>query len=113
MIYIFLVTIISFYTKIDTPLPKSEIKPFTCYPYFQVFFGKHNIIEVSESYETQVPVQFLYGDKKRVMFHSDSYIQYLQSRSDCRYKCFSEDGHWFNWTSPDALAKEMKEFLSL
>ena len=99
--------------KTATPFRFYHVQPFMCYPYFHLFYSdKHDLIDVSGSYETQVPVQYLYGAKKRVMFHSESYLQYLQSRSDCRYKCFNEDGHWLHWTSPDAVANEIKEFLA-
>lgn len=85
-----------------------------CYPYFQSFcwfIGNYEQAKKISNYNSPFPVLFLYGGKKRVMYHGESYLTYLDSRPDCRCKCFENDGHWLHWTSPDEVTNEIKKFL--
>jgi len=88
--------------------------PFMCYMYFQFYLGifslSHQLNE-NMSNTSRLPIQYLYGGKKRVMFHDASYIEYLQNRSDCRCKCFENEGHWLHWSSSNTVAKEIQDFL--
>ena len=91
-----------------------EFKIHMTYPYLHYSLSKfrnHKETKALTNFETSFPVQYLYGGKKRLNFHSKSYLTYLDSRSDCQQKCFENEGHWLHWTSSDAVAKEMKAFL--
>ena len=88
--------------------PNKDTKGFMCYPYFQVWK-----VDAKEMpfFQISPPTQFLFGARKRVMYHSKSFLKYLEDRPDCRYKAFEKDGHWLHVSSPDDVAREMKEFL--
>jgi pimeloyl-ACP methyl ester carboxylesterase len=82
------------------------------YPYLQIFWpflnGTHRPLALS--YAEGVPQLFLYGGRKRVMFHTPSYLDRLAANPASGSKVLPESGHWLHWTHPDAVAHEMKLF---
>lgn len=106
---------------------------FMTYPYFRLFYdGMRNptllqplpfAIKGSNHSENDngttkapgIPQLFLFGAKKRVFYHSNAYLDFLDQQGtvdDCSgYVEFKKDGHWLHWTNPDGVAAEMKKFL--
>lgn len=65
----------------------------------------------------QTPVLYLYGTNKRIMFHDDGAVKYLQrERREGRSKsdaiAVENAGHWLYIQQPDLCLKKVIEFMS-
>lgn len=80
------------------------------YPYLQIFWPTKETGPLKLKYTEQIPQLFMYGAKKRCMFHSQSYLDALNKSSISRFVEFPNAGHWLHWTHPDQVAHEMKRF---
>jgi len=58
------------------------------------------------------PQYFLYGGRKRIMFHSQSYLDRLTKNPASAYKEFKDSGHWFHWTNAEEVGSDIKKWLS-
>jgi len=101
----------------DVPSNVREIKAFMCYPYFQtiipylpsIIFGGKDFVKLSVP---KTPTLFLFGGKKRVMFHSPSYLDALEKDPASAYKEYQDCGHWLHWTNADEVYSDILKFLN-
>lgn len=75
-----------FYPTIDErpDIPRQDMRVEKCYPY--LYFWKNTLMgrKDMEPRTPTIPTLFLYGNKKNVMFHSQKFLEKLDSRADCR-----------------------------
>jgi len=60
----------------------------------------------------KTPTLFLFGGKKRVMFHSPSYLDALEKDPASAYKEYQDCGHWLHWTNADEVYSDILKFLN-
>jgi pimeloyl-ACP methyl ester carboxylesterase len=60
----------------------------------------------------KTPTLFLFGGKKRVMFHSSSYLDALEKDPASAYKEYQDCGHWLHWTNADEVYSDILTFLN-
>jgi pimeloyl-ACP methyl ester carboxylesterase len=82
------------------------------YPYFNNYL---DILKKGQVYTFRFPKTaflYIYGQDKRVMFHSEQFLQKLESRrfEDCRCFGYEDAGHWVHHSHPERMAKDMMEF---
>jgi pimeloyl-ACP methyl ester carboxylesterase len=58
-----------------------------------------------------VPQLFVFGRKKRAMFHSQFYLDKLEATDGCAYKEYSDAGHWVHVSHYDEMAADVQKFL--
>jgi pimeloyl-ACP methyl ester carboxylesterase len=85
------------------------------YPYLQLYWpfwgGQFRPLPWGTARADKIPQLYLFGGRKRVMFHTRGYLDGLSRSPSSDYKMIAEAGHWLHWTHPDAVAHEMKLFL--
>jgi len=84
--------------------------PYQMHPYFHLY---KNIItkgQVNPVRFTKVPLLYIYGRQKRVMFHTPKYLQRLEQAHNCRHICYEDAGHWIHTTHPERMARDMLDF---
>jgi pimeloyl-ACP methyl ester carboxylesterase len=90
-----------------------KAKAFMAYPYFQwilLLFRSPGMLR-ARAYEVPgVPQLFMFGGHKRVMYHDESFLEFLATSKGSGYREFPSDGHWFQLSSPGEVANEMKDF---
>jgi len=94
----------------EVPFEPTEVKVHMTYPYWQMFllpFSGQQLI----AYKAGIPQLFIYGGRKRCMFHSQSYLDQLNSSPHSKAVQVDDSGHWVHWTNVDVVAHEMKLFL--
>lgn len=58
------------------------------------------------------PTLFLYGGRKRVMFHSPSYLATLEKDPASAYKEYPDCGHYLHWTNANDVGSDIFKFLN-
>lgn len=102
-------------TQTEVPFTDDNVKVHMTYMYMNFLKwlyekpDERKMLLADES--NKVPTLFLYGGRKRVMFHSDAYLKKLDQQPDCGYKQFENHGHLLHWTASDDAGKEIKQFL--
>ena len=104
------------------PRKVSELTSSMMYPYYQIFFmhlfnpkdeylkqmkGGGGLHEVDGS---KCPVFFAYGAGKPIMFHSDKWIESLETQKNCK-AISMECGHWIMTDKPKELNEELITWL--
>ncbi|KAJ1451113.1 Alpha/Beta hydrolase protein [Pelagophyceae sp. CCMP2097] len=79
-----------------------------CYPYFQFFLcgGLRGKLRPPAP-----PTLFIYGKRKRAMFHGDAFLRHLEGRTDGSAWHALDGGHWFFNELPGETAGFIKAFL--
>jgi len=96
------------------PPPRGHLQPksWMGYPYFYVWLKTiANKGRTPAAKLPEVPILYVYGTKKRVMFHSQKTIAALKSSPQSKVVEL-DCGHWIMLKRTDELLKLMKEFLS-
>jgi len=90
-------------------VPPSEVTVDKFYPYYYLWKGILSKTLIEPAYP-RCPVLFMYGTKKNVMFHDDSFITQLK-KSDTNRVVSLDAGHWFMVEKPEATVQNIREFL--
>jgi hypothetical protein len=53
-----------------------------------------------------------YGEKKRIMFHGQRFIDKIEASPVCTSLGFQEAGHWIMHVSPEKMANSIEKFLA-
>ena len=81
-----------------------------CYPYAQLFRGLFNG-SLKRPQHPLMPTLFLYGTKKRMMFHSSAFLRTLESKNDgSKHKALT-CGHFIQAQQPQEAIHGIKQFL--
>lgn len=83
----------------------SNLKGFMTYPYLQVLFSN------APAFHPEVPQLFLFGSEKATMFHSNEYLNLLETTPSCYSRRMVDCGHWCHWTKSQEIVTEIKMFL--
>ena len=90
--------------------PRREISANLCYIYYT--FWKSMISGNSlKPVLPKCPVLFMYGQNKRVFFHSKKFIKYLNEKGHPNRIVAFDAGHWFQIVFPKDAANEIKAFI--
>ena len=92
------------------PRPGAMRSLYQMYPYLHLYLGMVTQWEMNPLQFPKVPFLYLYGKDKRVMFHSEHFLQKLEQRSDCRCVAYEDAGHWVHSSHPERMANDMREF---
>ena len=57
------------------------------------------------------PVLFLYGTRKRCLFHDERFLNKIERTEGCAYKAM-ETGHWIPLFDPKGVVRELRTFMS-
>lgn len=117
--------------SIDSNAYENRVSPlnvfrliYMAYPYYNMFkimfTGEWrrfiSLISLPKDF-INTPVLYLYGKEKRVMFHSDSAVKYLQreaneNRSKSNAIAIESAGHWLYLQKPDDCIDLVKAFIT-
>ena len=94
----------------DLPLSLIDETPDKLYPCYQSI--KLSITDPDRAMPkfSTIPQLFVYGAKKRAMFHSQFYLDLLDETDGCGYKEYSDAGHWIHVTNSDEMATDVIKF---
>ena len=84
--------------------------PYQMHPYFHLHKNILLKAHLNPVGFTKVPLLYIFGRQKRVMFHSPTYLQRLDKHPDCRHVCYEDAGHWIHTTHPERMARDMVDF---
>ena len=65
------------------------------------------------AYPRGVPTLFLYGAKKRTMFHSNAFVERLRHSPGCGVLEYMHAGHWLMHTNQTRFNDDVRHFLGL
>jgi len=94
------------------PFKQEHIKVHMTWPYFRIY---RDILcrgpkAITPKFQNHIPTCFVYGKRKRIMFHSDGYIAKLAKTAGCESHEF-DCGHWIQTQKPDELVAVLRRFL--
>ena len=81
------------------------------YPYAVRWFGDAGGFQGLRVFKPQVPMLFLYGEKKPVMFHSRAWAEQLALKAGSRVVAFAT-GHWIMVTRREAFNDALRTWLA-
>ncbi|KAJ1387812.1 Alpha/Beta hydrolase protein [Ochromonadaceae sp. CCMP2298] len=111
----------SFDWATEAPRPQAEVEWWFGYPYYYIW--RNRAMDTIHYYTTyfgspvppplfpKVPTLFLYGAKKRTMFHSEAFTDRLGATAGCRVQKY-DAGHWLMYTEPARFNKDVRAFVA-
>jgi len=92
-------------------MEKLDTYPHKLYPCFQAL--KLTVRQPSKAVIkfAKIPQMFLFGKRKRCMFHSQFYLNKLDRTDGCVYKAYDDAGHWIHESHANEMAKDVLTFL--
>ena len=81
------------------------------YPYAVRWFGAAGGFQKLRVFKPEVPMLFLYGEKKPLMFHSRSWAERVATQKGSRVIAFPT-GHWIMVTRRDAFNEALRTWLA-
>lgn len=81
------------------------------YPYAVRWLGEAGGFDGLRVFKPEVPMLFIYGERKPVMFHSRAWIERLAARPDCRVIAMPT-GHWIMVTKREAFNEALRTWLA-
>ena len=81
----------------------------TCYPYF-VLWTDLLLGRAWMPAMPSMPTLFIYGTRKRMMFHTDRFLAELRERTDGSRSVALDCGHFLQAQKPDEVAAELTSF---
>lgn len=102
-----------------SPLVKSEKIPRKLsdsmvnmgYPYYYVWKGILSSSLPPMEFPT-CPLLFMYGKKKRCMFHTKKFLEKIDLTEGSSHKSIIDAGHWLMVSHPEIVINEIKSFFS-
>ena len=102
---------VDFAWDVHAPRPRREVKWWMGYPYYHLW-RSHRLF--GQSLPTpafpSVPILFLYGARKRVMFHSRAFEARLNGTAGCRTVRYDDCGHWLMHEQPERFSRDVGAF---
>lgn len=93
------------------PVPPQRIRAATGYPYAMRWFGLKGGFRKALAFAPQVPMLYLYGQRKPFMFHSRAWLQALALRPASRVVGL-RTGHWVMLDKPQEFHAEVARWLA-
>jgi len=93
------------------PTDRDRVGAHMAYPYAVRWFGEAGGFKGLRVFKPEVPMLFLYAQKKPVMFHSRAWLEQLASRERNRVIGFPT-GHWIMVTRRDAFNEALRSWLA-
>lgn len=93
--------------------PQAEVEWWLGYTYYYIWRNRLGFgSPVPPPLFPKVPTLFIYGAKKRTMFHSEAFTERLMATTGCRVKEYESAGHWLMYTEPHRFNSDVKAFVS-
>jgi len=92
------------------PAPPQAIGAQMGYPYAVQWFGVKGGFRDLRPFDPQVPMLYLYGQRKPFMFHSQAWLDALARRPGCRVVGL-RTGHWVMTNEPQDFQAEVMRWL--
>ena len=105
---------ISFNWHKDAPRPQHEVEWWLGYTYYYLWkarFGFGPSVP-SPLFPRNVHFLYMYGKKKRTMFHSDEFLARLKDTNGCRVVEYVDAGHWLMFTHAKQFNNDVLSFIS-
>ena len=83
-----------------------------CYPYWQLVSTLLCDKKNAPKFQRDIPTLFLYGARKRAMFHSSKFLARLDAQEGCEWHELN-CGHWMQTQKPAEVIAHMRHFLQL
>lgn len=113
----------------ETNVPRNprEIHSWMCYPYFQMWVGSSLRFLLGRGLPpvpafppaVGVPLLYLYGPKKRCLFHTPDFLKRLEDAAQLggvagasRWADMAGAGHWLHTQQPAEVEKHVADFLA-
>ena len=90
--------------------PRKELSAYLCYIYYTFWRMMITNRNVLTPVYPKCPVLFMYGKKKRILFHSDQFIEHLTKKGSNKILSF-DAGHWFQLVYPKEVTNEITSFI--
>ena len=81
------------------------------YPYFRSHYMRWSEKYPLKTSMPTCPVLFVYGTRKRILFHTSDFLSKLEKKGDGSAHLALDCGHWIQFQKPNELIEKMKEFL--
>ena len=94
------------------PRPLLQVRWWMCYPYYQLWI-KHILARTplpDTPLVPDAPVLYVWGERKRCMFHTEEFVAAVRARPGSRAVGF-DCSHWVMHERPSELHAEMRAFL--
>mmetsp|Transcript_72900 Transcript_72900/g.207684 ORF Transcript_72900/g.207684 Transcript_72900/m.207684 type:complete len:172 (-) Transcript_72900:107-622(-) len=93
-----------------------EVHSWMCYPYLRLVTAGLMGKQPKPAFPPAkgIPLLYIYGKKKRVFFHTSSFIRNIdreEGRGGTAYRMLDQCGHWVQTQAPDEVASDMGKFL--
>ena len=80
-----------------------------CYPYYQIWKDVFQGKVMRPTYPSDIPLLYLYGSKKNMMFHTPSFLKQIEESKSSRWRSF-DCGHWLMNYETEGVNNEIEAF---
>lgn len=98
-------------SKLKCPTDPAMIVSQMNYPYYITWFGQYGSYKLASPGQAQCRTLFIYGLKKPFMFHTQSWVNFLQRQQGSKVVAM-DAGHWMMRTHADAFNDEVAAWLA-
>lgn len=91
--------------------PRKELSAYLCYIYYNFWKMMITNRNVLKPVNPTCPVLFMYGRKKRILFHSTAFVDYLTDKGYPNKILGFDAGHWFQLVYPKEVSDEIRAFI--
>jgi len=88
--------------QMKAPADLSQIGSHMNYPYYIRWFGAYGSYRAARTFNPSIPMLFIYGTKKPLMFHSPNWAHKLEIREDSHIVAM-DAGHWMMRDDPEGF----------
>lgn len=95
---------------VHAPRPLPQVEWWMGYPYYHLWVT-HRPAGLPPPRFPAVPTLFLYGARKRTMFHSAAFEERLEGTAGCRVARYEDCSHWLMHEEPERFTEDVRAFL--
>eukprot|EP00750_Incisomonas_marina_P017325 INCI20234.1.p1 GENE.INCI20234.1~~INCI20234.1.p1 ORF type:complete len:277 (-),score=23.26 INCI20234.1:98-928(-) len=94
------------------PTKPQHVRMHMCYPYLQLFLGLFCCDKLAApKFQRDIPTLFVYGQRKRAYFHSQKFLDRLDSIEGSEQHAL-DCGHWIQTQKPEEFLAILKTWIS-
>lgn len=98
---------------VHAPRPRQEVQWWMGYPYYHLWRSHRLVGQALPSLAfPSVPTLFMYGARKRVMFHSRAFEARINGTAGSRTVRYDDCGHWLMHEQPERFSRDVGAFLA-
>ena len=100
----------------EAPRPREEVKWWMGYPYYylrlsHLVAGGQGRRPPAAPFPRGVPTLFIFGARKRTMYHTEGFVTRLQATPGCRVVEYADCAHWMMHEAPGRFSADIRAFL--